>query len=373
MLAWFRATAMIAVACAGSAMAGCGGSAGASPSVTPTARSTGSPFRFFSPSSPWNEEVSASASLDPTSASRIARFGAEITAQEQAGIGPWINYTSSGIPVYLVPARQPTVRVKLVEHSPNAAMSAAWRAVPMPPDAVPSSGSDRTLVVWQPSTQKLWEFHHLIGADGSWRASWGGAIRHVSSSRGVYGPRAWPGAQSWWGVSASSMSLVGGMISLEDLERGTIDHALAMAIPIRAGAFFAYPAQRTDGISSDPLAMPEGAHLRLNPKLDLATLHLSRLTLMIAEAAQRYGIYVTDGTGRSGVSTFFAEDPGPSGTEPYGGPGGYLEGTTPAKLLSAFPWSELQLLKMHLRSVASVRRERRSQLARSSTAGTGRL
>ena len=44
-------------------------------------------------------------------------------------------------------------------------------------------------------------------------------------------------------------------------------------------------------------SLPEGAHLRLNPNLNLAALHLPRLTLMIAEAAQRYGIFVRDGQG----------------------------------------------------------------------------
>jgi hypothetical protein len=68
---------------------------------------------------------------------------------------------------------------------------------------------------------------------------------------------------------------------------------------------------------------------------------------MIARAAQRYGIFIRDG---AGSIAFYAQDPTPTGTNPYTGPGGYFEGSYPSKLLSSFPWSELELLKMELHS-----------------------
>jgi hypothetical protein len=304
-----------------------------------------SPFRFFSPSSFWNEVVPLGAPLDPSSAGVVASFDKEIAAEVQAGQGPWVNTTSYSIPLYTVAADQPTVSVRLDRVS-NTALSSAWRAVPLPATATPAAGTDGDLFVWQPSTDRLWEFWRLVhwGGDG-WHASWGGTIQHVSSSLGVYGPEAWPGAQSWWGVSASSLSLVGGLISLEDLQVGQINHALEMAIPsVRAGVY-ASPAQRTDGRSADPVSLPEGAHLRLNPNLNLATLHLPHLTLMIAEAAQRYGIYIVDG---ASIAEFPAQDPTPMGINPYTGPTGYFEGKHPNQLLASFPWNQLQLLKMEL-------------------------
>src|SRR6202035_4840230 len=135
-------------------------------------------------------------------------------------------------------------------------------------------------------------------------------------------------------VSASSLAIAGGVITVEDLEHGKIEHALAMAIPgVRAGVF-ASPAQRSDGKSANPLALPEGAHLRLNPNLDLSTLHLPRLTLMIAEAAQRYGIFIRDGAGNV---QFFAQDPSSLPSNPYTGPRGYFEGERPNQLMASFP------------------------------------
>jgi hypothetical protein len=303
------------------------------------------PFRFFSPSSFWNQPVVAGAPLDSHSTEVIGMLGAEIAAEEQAKNGPWINTTSYSVPVYTVPAHQQTVSVQLDHHAPDAALSSAWSAVPLPPDAQPAAGTDAVLVVSQPSTDRLWEFWRLAHEADGWHASWGGAMQNVSSDSGVYGPDAWPGAKPWWGSSASSLSLVGGLISFEDLKRGEINHALSMSTPdVRAGVY-ASPAQRDDGKSTDLLSLPEGAHLRLNPNLNLASLHLPPLTLMIAEAAQRYGIFVRD---RAQNVAFYAQDPISTPTNPYAPPGGYFEGKYPRELLASFPWSQLELLKMEL-------------------------
>jgi hypothetical protein len=294
--------------------------------------------------------VPASAPLNPNSSASIAAFADEIAAELAAGNGPWINTAKYSVPVYTVSANQPTVRVKLDHFTPVPALQSAWNAVPLPPTVHPASGTDGVLVVWQPSTDKLWEFERLARREGRWHASWGGAMRHVSSNMGVYGPAAWPRAKSWWGVSASSLSVVGGLISLEDLKLGQINHALAMAIPNVRESVYASPARRDDGRSTDPLSLPEGAHLRLNPNLDLASLHLPRVTLMIAEAAQHYGIFIRD---KGANVQFFAQDPTPTGTNPYTGPGGYFEGQSPAQLLASFPWGQLELLKMELHQTSS--------------------
>jgi hypothetical protein len=268
-------------------------------------------------------------------------------AREQsdpAGPKPTIDTSAYSVPIYTVRADQPTTVVQL-RGRPQRALSAAWRAVPLPPGARPAAGTDGDLVVWQPSRQRMWEFWRLAHDSAGWQASWGGAIRNLASSPGVYGPGAWPGARPWWGVTACSLALVGGLITLEDLAAGEIDHALAISIPGVRAAVWAAPARRTDGTSSSPLALPEGAHLRLDPGLDLESLHLPHLTLLIAQAAQRYGIYIRD---RSPNIGFYGQDPTPTGSNPYTGLHGYLEGMTASRALAAFPWQRLQLLAMHL-------------------------
>jgi hypothetical protein len=303
------------------------------------------PFRFFSAASFWNKSLPADAPLDPGSAAMVGAFDEEIATEESVNSGPWINATYYSVPIYTVPADQPTVKVRLRGASRSTALQSAWDAVPLPPEAQPAAGGDKHLVVWQPSTDRLWEFWHLEMTATGWKAGWGGAMRHVSSSPGVYMRKAWPKATSFWGASGTSLSIVGGLITLEDLERGQINHALAMAVPnVRAGVY-ASPAKRSDGESDEPLSLPEGAHLRLDPSLDLAALHLPRLTLMIAEAAQRYGIFIRD---KGADVAFYAQDPIPTGTEPYAGISGYFEGKYPEQILASFPWNHLQVLEMKL-------------------------
>ena len=149
------------------------------------------------------------APLDPNSAEMVAGLNRQVLQEEAGKWGPWINTRSYGVPIVTVPPGQPTVPVTLV-HAPEPALSAAWSAVPLPASAVPASGSDGYLVVWQPSSDRMWEFWQLRRATSGWQASWGGAIQHVSSNPGVYGPEAWPGAQPWWGATASSLALAGG-------------------------------------------------------------------------------------------------------------------------------------------------------------------
>jgi len=303
------------------------------------------PFRFFSPTSFWNVEPGAAATLDPESKALAGAFTAEVKALVEAGTGPWINTTDYSVPIVTVPAGQPKVRVQLVSKYSAPALQAAWEEVPIPPTAKPAQGTDGTLVVWQPATNKLWEFWRATKTETGWQASWGGAVQNVSAAWGAYGPEAWPGAKPWWGSSASSLSIAGGLITLEDLAHGSIDHALSIAVPnVRAGVYSS-PAMRTDGKSTSPLSLPEGAHLRLDPSLDLSKLKLPPLTLMIARAAQRYGIFVRD---RAKVIHFFAEDPSALAVNPYLGKSGYFEGRSPAQLLASFPWDRLQLLRMDL-------------------------
>jgi hypothetical protein len=313
------------------------------PPVEEKGLETGPPFRFFAPTSFWNEPVPANAAIDPSSAAIVHQFDEEVFASESPTSGPTINTVRWSVPVYTVPANEPVVRVKLREGSPS--LQAAWDAVPLPSNARPAAGTDKHLVVWQPSSDRLWEFWRLENGSAGWEATWGGAMQNVSSNPGVYGPEAWPGASSLWGGSASSLSLAGGLITLEDLAVGKINHALNLSIPnVREGAYSS-PAQRDDGSSTSPLALPEGAHLRLEPGLDLAALHLPHVTLLIAEAAQRYGVFIRS---QGGSVAFEAQDPTPTGTEPYAGRGGYFEGKTAPQLLASFPWSHLQLLKMEL-------------------------
>ena len=114
-------------------------------------------------------------------------------------------------------------------------------------------------------------------------------MRHVSTNPGYYTPGSWPGAQPWWGATATGLPLLGGLMTIRELQRGRIDHALAMAVPDARRGSVVGPATHGDGSSRSRRALPEGARLRLDPGLDLDKLNLPPMTRMMAEAASATG------------------------------------------------------------------------------------
>jgi hypothetical protein len=290
----------------------------------------------FGPSSIWTQSLSEQAAIDPQSALLVDGLQSVVEEELSRKIGPWITSSIYSTPIYTVDAEQPTVRVQL--ENTNPALQQAFDAVPLPTDAQPASGSDAQLTLWQPSTDRLWEFWRMSDQAGGWRARWGGAIEHVSASAGYFSAESWRGAQSNWGASATSLPLAGGLITFADLQRDEIDHALALGYPLTQAERFRFPAQRTDGKSNSLEALPEGTRLRIDPGLDLQALHLGPLTLMLAKAAQRYGVVLRD---TSGVVDFFGQEARPGDGEPYAP---WLEGKKPWQLLAQFPWSHLQVL-----------------------------
>lgn len=303
---------------------------------------------LFAPSSFWNKRLAADAPLDATSATLIQALTAEVQRERAAGIGPWIGAGSGSTPVYRVPEDQRRVRVRLDKlTSPGAkALRRAFASVPMPRNAKPAPGADGHLTVWQPSTDRLWEFFKARREGSTWHADWGGAIRNVSKSPGYYTKSAWPGATRSWGATATSLPIVGGTMLLDELKRGRVDHALALNLPAPRSGEFAWPAQRSDG-TGPPTALPEGARIRLDPAVNIDDLGLPKLGRTIARAAQRYGMVVRDQTGH-GMS-LWAE------VAPAGSPrslGDYLKGKTPAEVLANFPWDRMQVLKMNLCTAA---------------------
>lgn len=295
--------------------------------------------RFFGPSATWNSPLAPDAPLDPDSDRVTADLLGKVQAGDQSNMPPTINTTSYAPPVYTVPADQRRVPVRLDRGARVAPdLAAAFAAVPLPPDAEPAPGTDSELVVWQPSTDTMWEFWRLRRAGGGWVATWGGRLENASR-----GPGHFAGSESGWGTTASSLPLAGGMITPRELEQGHIDHALSLGVPHTRAGWFSLPAQRTDGDSRCPNAVPEGAHFRLDPTLNIDALHLPAAVATVARAAQRYGIFVRD---QAGTVTFYAQSTVSLPTDPYHA---LFGGQAPYDLLKTFPWAHLQLVRMDLR------------------------
>ena len=297
-------------AAAGAGTASSGGTAGtdsAGGDGTSSARSAGGdgdltnpalPGNPFSPTSFWNAALAATAPLDPNSHAYVNELVRQVKAY-----GPWMNTTSYSVPVYVVGADQPTVHVTLDSWGPD--LQAAFDAVPIPDNAKPAAGSDEHMVVWQPTTDKMWEFFEMHRESDGWHASWGGEMDDVSTDPGYF---THDGQSTNWGATATGLPLLGGLVTAADLERGYINHALAISLVETDKAYWSWPAQRTDGDywTSGTTPIPEGTRFRLNPNIDVASLNLPPLDRMLAQAAQTYGIVVRD---KAGAVTFYGQDP----------------------------------------------------------------
>lgn len=305
--------------------------------------------RPFGPDSVWNRRVDKDTQLDPNSGPLMATLLQEVQQEQTLGVGPAIGFKRSAVAEYVVPADQPTMRVELTNPRVfwRRSLARAFRRVPLPASAHAAPGNDGHLVIWQPSKDRMWEFFHFRRQGRRRIAEWGGALKHVSRSPGYYTRSSWPGARISWGATASSLSVAGGVMLISELRRHLIPHALAMALPSPRAGVWSWPAQRTDGRDPNAGVLPEGAHLRLDPQLDIDSLGLDPTTAAIARAAQRYGMIVRDQTGL-GI-TFYAEDPGQyeraHGRSPY--PAIWQHETT-MQLLDRFPWQYVQVLPMRL-------------------------
>lgn len=287
---------------------------------------------WFAPGSVWNRELGPSVPLAAESSTYVAELLRQVDTS-----GAWINSEEYSTPVYTVGAAQPPVKVEMISYSGSwipPALEAALAMVPIPPGAEAAPGTDKHLVVWQPSTDQMWEFWGLRMEGGQWVAAWGGAMKDVSDSPGYYTPSSWPGAESGWGATATSLPLVGGLMTIKELEALSIEHALALAIP-DPGVEHVWPAQRGDGFETRHGAIPEGTIFRLPPDLDLKALGLTPVGLAIAEAAQRYGMVVRD---TSGCVSLYAEEAPEGATTPYAT---IFDEKMPSAVLAGFPWSDL--------------------------------
>ena len=268
-----------------------------------------------------------------------------------------INYDDYAPMLYTVGADQPRVPVVL----DNNDTSLKWRfgaGVPIPDEAQAAGGTDGQMIIYQPSTDTMWEFWRARkDLEGNWHAAWGGFIPNVSQNPGHYedivGPNGNYVERHTWGGPSSSIPNLPGLITTDQIRSGVIGHALVFATWANKPKEWVYPAQRTDGRCQGPelqycSSIPQGARFRLDPKYDLSKLN-HPIVRMMAKAVQDYGMVLNNTTG-SGVS-FYAE--GWRGHEPVVNPYYGTEGlfkADPSQLLTTefmrqFPWGRLQMLK----------------------------
>jgi hypothetical protein len=137
-------------------------------------------------------------------------------------------------------------------------------------------------------------------------------------------------------VRASGFGSAAGLIFPDELAAGRIDHALTFTMKHTKAGGPVPPATASDGWSTVPGAIPEGARLQLDPALDLDSFRLTAWQKTIARALQQYGMYLTD-TG--GAVAFQAVHPQSVSTT-------YPWGDVPAAAIPAALAAHLRVLEL---------------------------
>jgi hypothetical protein len=151
-----------------------------------------------------------------------------------------------------------------------------------------------------------------------------------------------------YGATATGLPFLGGQITAEELARGEIRHVIGIALPdVETWWMFSWPASRSDGYNPDGEAnrIPEGLRFRLDPKLKVDDLKISRTAKIIAKAAQKYGFVVWD---KAGAISLRMQNP--KSYTALGQPDPYPElfsGAPEWAVMDDFPWEHLQFMPMN--------------------------
>ena len=245
------------------------------------------------------------------------------------------NYGSVGVntaPVYWVSATQADSPIT-VSSGCNDFTADTGTEVPIPSYVALNGSGDDPLMIYQPSTGTGWELWQVqSNPDGSYSACWGGKL-DMSTSSGVF--------QDPFGLSATGISYLSTMITEADVASGSIDHAIAVAIPGCHG--YVFPADRQDcrfhpgDIAGQP---PEGQWFHFPADLAMPS-GLTPFGQMVFKAIQTYGMVVTD---YAGAVMLEAEQPsdwaaeGNSGTDPISAS---WDGQPEYRVVANLPWAQL--------------------------------
>ncbi len=252
-------------------------------------------YEAFKGTSPFYNKIGDNPEVDPNSGTMV---------------GSLIDQAEQG---FLIVVKEWTMSVFYANDTTpkhDVSLTASWAPrntmanVPIPDFAEPDPSGDGHMVIIDESSGCIYDFWEMEYAGGEWKAGWGNVI--PASSNGIF--------EKGFSARGSGFELLQGVMWPQELEAGSINHALIFSYDhTKAGGPVA-PATESDGTSNKDWAIPEGALVQLDPELDLGTLNLTDYEMTIAKALQEYGMYCADDGG--GIS-LYAVNPVSVSTNPY--------------------------------------------------------
>lgn len=306
-------------------------------------------FGFFA------ERLATDEPLDPDSDSLSSQIANLAEGLDPWGSGKTITYRAgiaigdAAPPVYEVGGEVPRVRVVLDNQNSELARALA-EGVPIPEGATPAGGIDRQMIVYQPSSDTLWELWRASLEVDGWHADYGGRIRCTARNPGYHHDLPDPAFQGQserhtWGGTSSKIAQFPGLVRVEDLSSGTIGHAIAIATWVGLPGHWVWPAQYTDARTRGPITstVPQGARFRLPADFDAEAI-AHPICRMLAVAARDYGMVIVNTTG-AGVMIYGEGQRQPEYHALFVAADSD-HADAPVFLHKFFPWGHLQALEL---------------------------
>lgn len=321
--AWAMVVVLLAGACSGDDPLGEDGGSADGTRQSPTGAvaavaapsSIERPVPLFASESPFNTPIPQDPELAPDSDVLVQGLVRQVEEQ-----GITLAIRESAIAVYEVDETTPRFDVPL---SIGWGSASVLSGVPIPPYAVADSNNDHEIALFDRSTGCEWDFWQFRPVGGSWVASWGNATRLDGTA--IY--------EDGGAARAGGSALLAGLVWPDELAAGHIDHALVFSYGLTRFGAPVSPAVGTDGWSSAPDAIPEGARLQLDPDFDVDSLRFE-FERTIARALQEYGMWLMDSTS-AGVG-LYAVNPVSFVDEPY-------EALIPAEAWEGDSWVSVEI------------------------------
>ncbi len=286
----FPAAALMGVAL----LAGCAQTGAPAPVLTADPAAMDINWRPFSASSPWNTKIAPDAKIAPDSDVLTGAF---------ADLNPLhINMPEWSVAVYYIDQTETHTHLVQSLYPDQYGNGFGPKArIPFPDGAAaagPQLGSGYLAIVDR-LYGMAWEMRQAgqYPENGGWFAGFGAKV----DLRGDGVNRPWMDSSAPLmsaSPRASGTPLMAGLIRVDEVKSGRIDHALAFAYPKPRTDVFVAPASTAlesgEGRAPNLNGMPMGTRIQLNPDYDIEQTLMSPEAKIIARALQEYGAILVD-------------------------------------------------------------------------------
>lgn len=257
--------------------------------------------RPFASDSPWNQPIPANATYresDPRTKS-LRSAGAFGVNSSQWTI--WVWHAKESDPLQ-------TINVSVRHLTSSGSANEGNVTIRMPSNAHPDPANDSHMTVIDPDGKHAHEFWYVKKRDGRWTAVSYAKVPLDGSGVNISGYASHNSnylTYGWGATRAYGGSQIGGLIRKGEATSGSIDHAIAVAIPAKyLGGRAVWPATSDDQSPDYAGVIPMGTRFAIPPSVNVEALGLSPAHLRLARALQKYGLIVVD---KSGSPCMYAE------------------------------------------------------------------